>query len=98
MNRNELINQERKKRGWSIKTLSEKSGVKYNTARDIINQKTENPRIDNIEKMALALGIDLMQKEKNDELEQTFNDLRKLNNELKKDINNIIKIWLKTVQ
>ena len=94
MNRNEMINKARKEQGMSIRELANKSGVKYNTVRDIVNQTSENPRIDNIEKIARALNINLMENEKK-ELDVIFNQIRQLDKELQEDIINIIKIWLK---
>lgn len=94
MNRNEMINKARKEQGMSIRELANKSGVKYNTVRDIVNQTSENPRIDNIEKIARALNINIMENEKN-ELDVIFNQIRQLDKELQEDIINIIKIWLK---
>ncbi len=54
----------------SILALSKDSGVPYATLYDILNNKAKNPRINTVEKIALALGIgleDICYKEEIDE-------------------------------
>lgn len=99
MNLSQRIKTEKIKRGWSIRKLSDESGVKYNTVRDIVNNTTENPRKDNLEKIAKTLNIEVIERSEEDkELEKIFNDVRKLNKDVREDILEMLKIWLKRVK
>ena len=44
---------------WSLKMLSDKSGVPYETLKKISNAKIENPSLRSIAKIAVAFGCSL---------------------------------------
>ena len=43
----------------SILSLSKESGVPYATVHDILNYKAKNPRINTVEKIVGALGLNI---------------------------------------
>lgn len=54
-----IFDHKRKELGWSEKELSTRSGVPQPTVHRILKAEGKNPQLDNVEKIATALGISL---------------------------------------
>jgi len=60
--KNELqnrINQQLSRKGWTLKTLSDRSGVPYETLKKLANAKIDNPSLQSVIKVAQAFGCSL---------------------------------------
>ena len=53
----ELLNDARTQLGWSIEKLAEESGIPFQTVKNVLTGKTENPRIDTVKFLSDALKI-----------------------------------------
>jgi SOS-response transcriptional repressor LexA len=54
-----IFEQRRKELDWSEKELGKRAGVTQPTVHRILNAEGENPRMENIEKLSIALGIQM---------------------------------------
>ena len=54
----QLLTTKQQEKGWSEGELSRRSGVPQPTVHRILHGESENPRIDNVTKIAKALGLD----------------------------------------
>ena len=60
--KNELqdrINQQLSRKGWTLKTLSDRSGVPYETLKKLANAKIDNPSLQSVIKVAQAFDCSL---------------------------------------
>lgn len=57
--RSDIIRAEKAAQKKTIEDLVQATGLNPNTISDICNGKTENPELNSLKKIALALGIDL---------------------------------------
>ncbi len=53
------MNQKLCQKGWTLKTLSDKSGVPYETLKKLANAKVDNPSLQSVIKIAQAFGCSL---------------------------------------
>jgi transcriptional regulator with XRE-family HTH domain len=55
----DVVNRLREERGWSIIDLAEAAGIGRGTAHSLCNHSRYSPKLETLERVARALGVDV---------------------------------------